>query len=66
MLIGIGAAFIIFGFIFCLTIIGAFIGVPMMIVGLILCIFGAVRRKTVINNIVTVSSSSGSVSGNDR
>src|SRR4051812_21806162 len=50
-----GVVLIVIGLFFCLTIIGALIGVPMIIIGLILCIAGAFRRKTVIQNVVTVT-----------
>lgn len=58
MLIGIGVAFIVLGFLFCLTIIGAFIGIPMILLGVVLCVAGAFRRKTIIQNVVTVQNSS--------
>jgi hypothetical protein len=49
----IGAIFLMIGFLLSLTILGAFIGVPMMLVGALLVAFGG-RRKTVITNVVTV------------
>jgi hypothetical protein len=50
-----GVVLIVIGLFFCATVIGALIGVPMIIIGLILCIAGASRRKTVIQNVVTVT-----------
>ena len=56
MLIGLGVVLIVIGLIFCLTIIGAIIGIPMILAGASLCFWGAVLgRKTVIQNVVTVS-----------
>jgi hypothetical protein len=49
-----GLILILFGFLFCLSIIGAFIGIPMIIVGLVLLVVGG-RRKTIITNVVQVS-----------
>ena len=56
MLIGIGVVSIVIGLLFCLTIIGAIIGVPMILAGASLCFWGAVfgSRKTIIQNVVTV------------
>lgn len=43
------------GFLLCLTVIGAVIGVPLLVLGGIVVIAGFVgRRKTVIQNVVTV------------
>ncbi|HET8942660.1 MAG TPA: hypothetical protein VFN13_11815 [Rudaea sp.] len=43
------------GVLFCLTIIGALIGVPLIFIGGLMALFGFLgRRKTVIQNIVTV------------
>ncbi len=50
----IGGTLVLFGLLLCFSIIGAFIGIPMMIVGAILCAVGG-RRKTVITNVVQVS-----------
>jgi len=47
-----GAILIVFGFLLSLTIIGAFIGIPFMLIGAVLLVFGG--RKTVITNVVTV------------
>ena len=46
------------GFLLCLTIIGAVIGIPLMIIGAGMMLFGG-RRKTVINNVVTVQNTPG-------
>ena len=50
----VGAVFLVLGLLFSLSIIGAFIGVPMMLIGLVMLIAGG-RRKTVITNVVQVS-----------
>lgn len=50
-----GVILLIFGFLFCVTIIGAIFGIPMIIVGIALVIGGAFRHKTVIQNVVTVT-----------
>jgi hypothetical protein len=43
------------GFLLCLTVIGAVIGVPLILIGGIVVVFGFFgRRKTVIQNVVTV------------
>lgn len=56
MLIGLGVALILIGLLFCLTIIGAIIGIPMILAGVSLCFWGLVLgRKTVIQNVVTVT-----------
>lgn len=56
MLIGLGVALILIGLLFCLTIIGAIIGIPMILAGVSLCFWGLVfGRKTVIQNVVTVT-----------
>jgi predicted lipid-binding transport protein (Tim44 family) len=49
-----GVILIIIGLLFTLTIIGWFIGVPLMIIGAICCVAGN-RRNTVIHNTVTYS-----------
>jgi len=54
----IGGILVLIGLLFCFSIIGAFIGIPMMIVGGILCAVGG-RRKTVITNVVQVSNAPG-------
>jgi hypothetical protein len=55
----VGVVFLLVGFIFCLTIIGAFIGGPMMFLGAIFLVFGLFgRRKTVITNVVHVTNTS--------
>jgi len=41
------------GFLLCLTIIGAVIGIPLMIIGAGMMLFGG-RKKTIINNVITV------------
>lgn len=47
------------GLLFCFTIIGAVIGIPLIIIGGILFIVGLFgRRKTVITNVVTVQHAS--------
>jgi Family of unknown function (DUF5362) len=51
-----GAILIVIGLICCLTIIGAIFGIPMILIGIVLVALGG-RRKTVINNVVTVSNS---------
>ena len=43
------------GFLLCLTIIGAVIGIPLIVIGSIFMMMGLFgRRKTIITNIVTV------------
>lgn len=43
------------GFLLCLTVIGAIVGVPLILIGGIVVVFGFFgRRKTVIQNVVTV------------
>src|ERR1017187_1666510 len=61
MVVGLGVVLIIVGLLFCLTIIGALIGIPMMAVGGSLVFWGLVfgGRKTVITNVVQVSNSPG-------
>ena len=49
-----GVVLIILGLLFCLSIVGAIIGVPLIILGIILAALGG-RRKVVINNTVSVS-----------
>jgi hypothetical protein len=50
----IGVVLILLGLLFCLTIVGAFVGIPLIIVGAILCAIGS-KRRTVITNVVQVS-----------
>jgi hypothetical protein len=59
--VGLGVVLVIIGLLFCLTIVGALIGIPMMAVGGSLIFWGLVfgRRKTVITNVVQVSNSPG-------
>ena len=60
-----GAVLMFMGLLFSLTIIGAIIGVPMMIGGAIMMgvgVFG--RRKTMITNVVQVSNVPGAHPGN--
>jgi len=52
----VGGLLFIFGFLISLSVVGAFIGVPMMMLGIICIIFGGGRRKVVINNVVSVNS----------
>lgn len=54
----IGGMLVLLGLLFCFTIIGAFIGIPMMLVGAILLAIGG-RRKTVITNVVQVTNAPG-------
>jgi hypothetical protein len=51
-----GALLFILGFLISLSIVGAIVGVPMMMLGVICMIFGGRGRKTVINNVVSVNS----------
>jgi len=44
-----GAIMMVFGFIFCLTLVGAVIGIPMMLIGMVLLLAGG--RRTVIVNV---------------
>jgi hypothetical protein len=44
----------LFGFLISLSIVGAIIGIPLMIIGTLMMIFGG-RRRTIINNVVQVS-----------
>lgn len=50
-----GGALIVLGLLSCLTIVGIFWGVPMILVGAVLMALGGRRHKTVIHNVVTVS-----------
>jgi membrane protease subunit (stomatin/prohibitin family) len=51
-----GAVLMFVGFLFCLTLIGAVIGIPFMIVGAIMMGFGLFGRKNqTITNVVQVS-----------
>ena len=58
-----GVILIVFGLLLCLTIVGAFFGVPMFIIGIVLVAMGG--RKTVITNVVTVQTAPGSKSDFD-
>jgi hypothetical protein len=49
-----GVVFILVGLLLCLTIFGAFVGIPLIIVGCILVVVGG-RRKTVITNVINVA-----------
>lgn len=44
-----GAIMIVFGLLFCLTVIGAVIGIPMMLIGLVLVIAGGSNRTVVVH-----------------
>jgi hypothetical protein len=55
-----GVVLILFGLFLCLTIIAAPVGIFFVIVGVVCIVLGG-RRKTVINNVVQVSSTPGSV-----
>jgi len=48
-----GALLVAFGFLLCLSIVGAIIGLPMILVGVV-CLIAGGRRKTVITNVVNV------------
>jgi hypothetical protein len=54
----VGIIFVFLGIILCITIIGAGIGVILIFLGLIMIAFGG-RRKTVINNVIQVTNTSG-------
>ena len=56
-----GVFLIIFGFLISLSIVGAFVGIPMMIIGFVMVIMGG-RRKTIITNVVQVSNNGGAPS----
>ena len=56
-----GIFFIVIGLMLTLTIIGAWVGIPLMIVGAILAIAG--RRPATITNIVQVSGHPGATNG---
>jgi hypothetical protein len=49
MLRALGAIMMVFGFIFCLTLIGAVIGIPMMLIGMVLVLAGGGRRTVVVH-----------------
>jgi hypothetical protein len=49
-----GVILIFVGLLACLTIVGAFVGIPLMIVGAILLVVGG-RRKTIITNVINVA-----------
>jgi hypothetical protein len=49
-----GAFLIVFGLFICLSIVGAIVGIPMIIIGLV-CVFAGGRPRTVVNNVVQVS-----------
>jgi len=44
-----GAIMLVFGFVFCLTLVGAIIGIPMMLIGMVLVLAGGSR--TVVVNV---------------
>jgi Family of unknown function (DUF5362) len=50
----VGVILVLIGLAFCFTIIGIFFGVPMILIGIVLIALGG-RRKTIIQNVVTVS-----------
>jgi hypothetical protein len=55
-----GAVLVFLGLLFSLTVIGAIIGIPMMIAGAIMMAVGVFgRRKTIITNVVQVSNAPG-------
>jgi hypothetical protein len=62
----VGIIFLLMGFIFCLTIIGTFIGAPMMFLGAVFLIVGLSRRKTVITNVVQVTNTAPAQAWQDR
>jgi hypothetical protein len=49
-----GVLLILFGFLCCLTIVGAILGIPLMLVGVV-CVAVGGRRRTVIQNVVHVT-----------
>jgi hypothetical protein len=51
-----GGLLIVLGLLFCLSIIGAVVGIPMILIGIVCLIVGGRRHKTVITNVVTVNS----------
>ena len=53
-----GVILIVFGWLLCLSVVGAFFGVPMFIIGIVLVAMGG--RKTTITNVVTVQTAPGS------
>jgi hypothetical protein len=57
-----GIVLIVLGFLISLSIVGAIIGVPMMIIGLI-CVLAGGRHKTTITNVVQVSHGAAVVPG---
>lgn len=44
-----GAVMMVFGFLFCLTVIGAVIGIPLMLIGLVLVLAGGSNRTVVVH-----------------
>jgi uncharacterized protein DUF5362 len=50
----IGVILVLIGLVLCFTIIGIFFGLPMILIGIVLIALGG-RRKTIIQNVVTVS-----------
>jgi hypothetical protein len=50
----VGVILVLIGLVLCLTIIGIFFGIPMILIGIVLIALGG-RRKTIIQNVVTVS-----------
>ena len=47
-----GGVLIVLGLLFCLSVIGAIIGIPMIILGIVLAALGG--RRTLITNVVSV------------
>jgi Putative peptidoglycan binding domain len=50
----VGVILVLMGLVLCFTIIGIFFGIPMILTGIVLIALGG-RRKTIIQNVVTVS-----------
>ena len=50
----VGVILVLLGLVLCFTIIGIFFGIPMILIGITLIALGG-RRKTIIQNVVTVS-----------
>lgn len=49
-----GALLVAFGFLISLSIVGAIIGIPMILIGIV-CLIAGGRRKTIITNVVNVN-----------
>jgi hypothetical protein len=49
-----GAIFIVLGLLLCLSLFGAVVGIPLILIGIVMVIVGG-RRKTIITNVVQVS-----------